>query len=153
VPIEKAAYWEGKPLSDAALLAFPMANTELQESSNCYALGRNTAAVFHAMRAAEIGLWAVARALNVTLSYPNELAQWLTLIQQIESKITVLQQSLSKGTAKDEELAFYGDAAIHFLCFKDAYRSRTAHARASFDETKALSVLKHSSEFFEALSK
>jgi hypothetical protein len=43
-------------LSEAARLAFPSAYQELKDSGSCIACGMWTAAVFHAMRAAEIGV-------------------------------------------------------------------------------------------------
>jgi hypothetical protein len=138
---------------DSVERALPNAAKEMKEAGNCYAYGQSTACVLHAMRAAEVGLWSLARRLRVKLSYPIELAQWLTLIEHIESKIKALGPSLSKGKAKDEKLAFYADAAVHFLCFKDAWRSRAAHARATFNEDAAYSILNHTREFFVALSK
>ncbi len=138
-------------LSSHAQLAFPTAHAELAESSNCYALGRHTATVFHAMRGAEVGLWSLATELEISSLDTVEFEQWLRLIDQIESEIRKLQ-GLPKGTEKDEALQFYSDAAVHFMCFKDAYRTRAAHARATFDEGKSLKILDHGRDFVEALS-
>jgi hypothetical protein len=152
VPENKAQFYEPSDLiSEKARLAFPTAHAEIVEASNCYALGRNTASVFHSMRAAEIGLWALSAELNVSFpNYPIEMAQWFNLIEQVESRIRS-KQSATKGVEKDEALTFYSDAAVHFLCFKDAWRSRVAHARATFGEERSLSILNHTREFFEVL--
>ena len=47
--------------------AFPSANNDILEASNCLALERGTATVMHLMRVAEVGLKALASALGVTL--------------------------------------------------------------------------------------
>ncbi len=153
VPRDKAKFYEADDLlTEPAREAFPTAHDELREAGNCFALGRNTASVIHSMRAAEIGLWALANYLQVTFpNYPNEYAQWLALINQCEAKIRQ-KQNQTRGPQKDEDLQFYSDAAMHFLCFKDAWRTRAAHARASFDESRAAKVLRHTQEFFESLA-
>ena len=152
VPMEKAGHYNSdKLLSEPSRLAFPGANAELRDASNCYALEQDTASVFHSMRAAEIGLWAQANYLKITLPYPIEMAQWLVLINKMEAVIKKIQQR-PKGQEKDEELIFVSDAAVHFLCFKDAWRTRVAHARATFDGNTSLKVLNHTCDFIEALA-
>jgi hypothetical protein len=44
-----------------ALRAFPSIAAEVEDGVDCYALGHNTACVFHMVRVAEIGLRAIAR--------------------------------------------------------------------------------------------
>ncbi len=39
---------------------FPTASADIEEAGNCYAVGRNTACVFHLMRVMEIGIRALA---------------------------------------------------------------------------------------------
>lgn len=153
VPQERAKFYEpDDALSDDARAAFPTAHEELREASTCYSLGRNTASVVHAMRAAEIGLRALAKNLKVSFpKHSNEYAQWLELINQSESKIKKMQ-GLPKGKKKTDNLEFYSDAVVHFMCFKDVYRIRAAHAYRRFDEAEAAKVLAHTREFFESLA-
>jgi len=130
---------------------FPEASKELIRAGNCYAVGENTACVFHSMRAAELGLRALAKHLNVAFPYPLELANWQNIIDKIEAEIKKLNQ-LSKGATKDEELKFCSDAATQFRYFKDAYRKHVAHVRENYDEYKALTIMEHTLEFIKSLS-
>ena len=61
-------------------------------------------------------------------------------------------KELLRGEFKDEELTFYSQAAVQFRYFKDAWRVRVAHARASYEESQALTVFNHTLEFFDVLA-
>ena len=104
------------------------------------------------MRAAEIGVRALGRALDV--SFPNhsiELAEWQQILEQTESKIKAMKL-LPRGTHKDEELAFYSDAAVQLWYFKDAWRVRVAHARANYEMYDAAKVFDHTFSLFRTLA-
>jgi hypothetical protein len=51
------------PFSEAAAGSFPSAVADMEEATRCFALGRYQAAVFHALRIAEVPLRATFRAL------------------------------------------------------------------------------------------
>ena len=56
------------------------------------------------MRAAEIGVRALGKALGVSFpDKPIELAEWQTILEQCQFKINGMK-ALPKGTHKDEEL-------------------------------------------------
>ena len=149
---DKAPFYNNdKAISDKAKLAFPSSWQEIRIASNCFALGLPTASVFHSMRAAELGLRALGTSLGVTFPFDISLAEWQNLIEQAESKIAALNK-LPKGTNKDEELKFYSEAASQFRYFKDGWRVRVAHARASYDDGQAKIVLDHVCPFFETLA-
>ena len=131
--------------------SFPDAAIEVFHAGNCFATGEYTACVFHSMRAVELGLRAMAIALNVTLSHPIELAEWQALISNIETKIKEMQQ-LSKSTNKDENITFYSDAASQFRYFRDAYRHHVAHARKNYEEDQAKSIMDRTEEFLKSLA-
>ncbi len=64
----KAGFLEQKNLFGKSVWkAFPSARDEIQAAGNCLALDLNTAAVFHLMRAAELGMRALAVHLKVRL--------------------------------------------------------------------------------------
>lgn len=152
VHADRAKYYESDELlTEAARLAFPGATVELRASGSCYACDQYTASVFHAMRAAELGLRSLAKAVDVILPYPIELADWNTIIEKIEKKI-VDMKLLPKGAQKDDDLKFYSDCAVHFRYFKDAWRIRVSHARESYTEAQATTILRHSQEFTESLA-
>ena len=153
VPPHRAEFYEmDSILSAATKIAFPTPYEELREAGNCLAAGMNSATVFHAMRAAEIGVRAFGSALGVAFpSHPLELADWQNILEQSESKIGDMRK-LPKGTHKDEELYFYSQAAIQFRYFKDGWRVRAMHGRATYSEPQAKEILNHVRDFFESLA-
>ena len=151
VPSHRAKYHE-LTLQSTVTAAFPAASKELVAAGNSLAVGLYTAAVFHSMRAAEIGVRVLAGTLGVTFpDKPLELAEWQNILDQADSKIVAMKE-LPRGTHKDEELNFYSQAAVQFRYFKDAWRVRVAHARETYEEGPAIRVFNHTMEFFETLA-
>lgn len=151
VPQHRAKYYE-MSLDETITMAFPSSSNELRAAGNSLAAGLYTAAVFHSMRAAEIGVRTLGRELRVTFpDKPLELAEWQNILDQSDSKI-VAMKALKRGSYKDETLHFYSQAAVQFRYFKDAWRVRVAHARESYEESQALMIFNHTLEFFQTLS-
>lgn len=152
VPPHRASFYESDSLlTIAATQAFPTAVNEIKAAGNCYSVGLYTASVFHSMRAVEIGLRALGNALSVSFPFPIEQAEWHPLIEQIQSRIEE-QKKRAKSAEKDTDLQFYSEAAVQFRYFKDGWRIRVAHARATYDEPEALGVVEHARSFFETLA-
>ena len=154
IPSDRARFYEyDNVLSEKARDAFPSAYKELKEAGSCYAAERYTACVFHAMRAAEIGLRALGHQVGVSFpDKPLELAEWQNIIQMAEARIKEIVDKQSKGLAKDEDQKFYGQAAAQFRYFKDGWRIRVAHARETYVGSQAYAVLSHARDFFETLA-
>ncbi len=135
VPSHVAPYYEfDNIVSDATKLAFPTVYSELREAGNALAAGLNTACVFHAMRAAEVGVKCLGQTLGVSFpDHPLDLAGWGEILNHVESKIRDIKNR-PKTTQRDEDLKFYSEAAVQFRFFNDAWRVRVAHARASYSE-------------------
>lgn len=73
-----------------AIAAFPSARREIEEGVDCYALGHDTACVFHMCRACEIGLRALAKERGISIvrgNVPLEWGTWGQVFQAIEPKI------------------------------------------------------------------
>jgi HEPN domain-containing protein len=157
IPSYRAKYYDWKLIKKLESSVFPGINLfpdtskELIRASKCYTKGEYTACVFHSMRAAEIGLRALATHLEVEFPYSITLVEWQNIIEKIEKLIKAKAQ-LPKGEAKDEELKFYSEAASQFRYLKDAYRIFVAHARASYDEEEALSIMQRVGEFIVSLA-
>jgi hypothetical protein len=126
--------------------AFPSAMLELVDASKCYAVSRNTACVFHSMRALEVGLSCMARVFGV----PSDHANWQNIIEQIESRIRELPKTKPKNWKQDQE--FYSQAASSFMVIKDAWRNYTAHARGRYDEDEARRIMDNVVGFMKRLS-
>lgn len=150
VPPHLAKYYEYDDLlSDEARAVFPSSAIEVRSAGNCLAAGLNTACVFHCMRAVEHGLRALADDVGLTF----DVQQWNNVIEQIESEIRKLGNSMKAGTAKTERLQFLSEASMEFRHFKDGWRNHVMHARASYEEPQATNVIDHVRVFLEALSK
>ncbi len=126
--------------------AFPIATRELIDASKCYAIGRDTACVFHLMRALESGLGCMAKVFGV----PSDHTNWQNIIEQIESKVRDLPKTKPKNWKEDQE--FYSQAASHFMVLKDAWRNYTAHMRGRYDAEEALRVMDNVLGFMKKLA-
>lgn len=155
VPSAQGKYYEKKDLfSEAASAKFPVALEEMQRAANCYALGQHTSCVFHAMRALEYGLRAMARSKDLGIAFKTEIEveNWKTILQQIEKRIREIEQSQAPSVLKANDLAFFSGGAAQFWHFKDAWRNHVSHTRAVYEEPQAKRVLDHAIEFFEHIS-
>jgi hypothetical protein len=94
VPPRFARFYENPEiLSELASASFPTPHKELIESGTCLAAGLPTASVFHAMRAAEIGVRIYGKSLNDSFpDKPLEMAEWHQIIDQCDSKIKAIGQ-------------------------------------------------------------
>jgi hypothetical protein len=137
----------------APLAAFPTTANEIFCAIDCYALGHDTASVFHSMRVAEHGLRALARERRVKLpkNKPIEWATWQDIIKALDDEIKVIGGKKA-GPAKDAALEFYSGARADLNGFKDEYRNLVMHVRAFYDEHQSLRALTKIYAFMERLA-
>jgi len=128
--------------------SFPFASFELSSAGECYLFNQPTAAVFHSMRALEIGLTALAGALGVKTARD----QWEVVINNIEAAIKGISgpHAGSDWRQKQEQ---YSEAALHFRYLKNAWRNHTMHARANYNLLKAKEIWHHSTDFIADLNR
>jgi len=131
-----------------AVKAFPSIGRDSFGATDCYAMGYNTASVFHCMRILEYGISAVAAELGLSFDIQN----WQNIIDQIESKIAEQRKALPRGTEKNQRLQFLSEAAKEFFYFKDGWRNYVSHNRGDYDDSQALSILDHTRSFMLHLS-
>ena len=112
-----------------------------------WALGHNTASVFHMMRVLEVGLGWIALEVGIVFETQN----WQNIIEQVESKIRETYRQ-KNSQQKQEKLAFLSKAAKEFFYFKDGWRNYVSHNRGSYDENQAKSVLDHVRSFMTILA-
>jgi hypothetical protein len=136
-----------------ALKAFPSIGSEIDAGVDCYALGHNVACVFHIMRAAEIGMRALAREREVSFAkYPIEWAEWENIIDQIEGKARAATTSMGRGPIRDAARAFYAGAIAHLRALKES-RNRVMHTRGPpLDELDAQRAMNQVRDFMNGLS-
>lgn len=156
VPNERLPFLSGPAkFFGTAWSAFPSAQENMTSACRCYALGEDTASVFHAMGVLQRGLESLARHLNVQFPTPVDTLQSQQIIDKLDSELggqTRLVAQKSKSQGKDDELKFYANASLQFRYFKDAWRNDTAHFRESYDSDEARTVLTHVKNFMITLS-
>lgn len=122
---------------------FPSLRSELREAGSAYAVGLNTACVFHLMRVVQIGANALARQMKAKQYFtvittvngrkvqkrkPMELCEWKVLIDGMTKALRRMEQGSSSSVAKKKTLAYYAEAVQTFALFKDAWRNNVSHA-------------------------
>jgi hypothetical protein len=129
--------------------AFPDAAWEIREAGSCYALARNTAAVFHLMRAVEHGMRSLAVAVGVTTkTLPLEYQEWHNLIEQIESHAAGIDQ-WGRSAELTNARQFFKRIIADLYSFKDDVRNVTMHTRNKpYDSPSALGVRNRVRDFF-----
>lgn len=133
------------PFGESVLEAFPSAALDMREASNCYALERWFACVFHLMRVLEFGLRALADRFGVL----DERSTWCQLIDDIEPEIRKIDKQAGADW-KTQRKDFSG-AATQFMFFKDAWRNHIKHVRDVYDEGRTTSIWQHTDEFMRKL--
>jgi hypothetical protein len=155
VPQPVAQYYEWDEIvTEAVITAFPKASEEIRLSGTCLAAGLNTACVFHAMRAAEIGARALGSDLSIKIksNKPIELAEWREILDGLSTAIRDFENLPNSTPDKEPKLHFYSEAAAQFRFFKNGWRVRVAHARATYTEPQAREAIDHVRSFFETLA-
>lgn len=125
VPVGKR-YFYSTTFCEDLVEKFPKATAELREAGACYALGRNAAAIFHAVRGAEHGVRALARAAGVRGQI--DFKEWGKVIKSIEEKVASCDK-WKNGPMKSNALEFYRDTLTDARGLKDDARNIWLHLR------------------------
>lgn len=146
VPGPRARYYQ-QPHDGWAevILKFSKAVVDIEEASRCLAVGRNTAAVFHAMRIAERGLKALSSAMGIPYA-----PSWEAYLSQIAKKVAAKWQD--KDVSWRNEEPFYSEAAAFLSAVKVAWRNPTMHVVRDYDEAQAEEVLVATRAFMRHLA-
>jgi HEPN domain-containing protein len=146
VPPERLRFYSepmlfGKEVNDR----FPMAIDDIEEAGKCLALGRATACVLHAMRIIEVGLRALAKALNIPFA-----PSWESYLNQISSRIAEKHKNKTSKWKRDE--AFYRDLTGDLLLVKQAWRNPTMHIDRKYGVDEAEQILNAAKIFMKRLA-
>lgn len=132
-PIHAALYESQRPFGEKVGDRFPLAGTDIEESSKCLALGRDTACAFHLMRVAEHGLKAVAGVLGI----PKQ-RDWGAYIKEINGVIHAKPKL--KGVKWPRDTSFYEDVTGDILGIKLAWRNPGIHIEREYKAEEAAEV-------------
>jgi hypothetical protein len=145
VPPTKQEYYNfdpSPPLVMAVTGHFDEAIADATEAGRCYALGRNTACVFHCMRVLEVGLQAMSKAANLSDPRPN----WDPVIRRIDSLLKMDSDHLKRNPMdRVPEIHghrdFYAGCSAHFHAVKIAWRNRVMHIERSYGDQDAFDIM------------
>ena len=128
----------------AVFKAFPSARSEIQEGVDCYALGHNTACVFHMSRVAEIGLRTITRERGVrSLRGGKVSVEWVTwgqVFKAIEPTLVAIRGK-PNGKQKSAAIKFYDTILSDLHAIQSLYRDEPMHLRGNYDDGEALSAM------------
>lgn len=137
-----------EPFGAAVSMAFPSAAFDIEEAGKCLALERNTAAVLHCMRILEIGLNALAAALNV----PFDERNWGNIIPDIVAELVKRDKTATRSSAWRNESPFYAEAATQFEFVRIAWRNHAMHVRDKYAEERARRIYDHTRDLMQHLA-
>jgi hypothetical protein len=134
------------PFGYEVMTAFPEASEDISEAAKCYALERNTACVFHLMRAIEVGIRKLREHFKV-----NEIknSNWGTTLANVERAI---DDARDKRRITGETLDRYREVLSDLRIIKDAWRNPTMHIERSYDEELALDIFRAVRRFLQDLA-
>jgi len=144
---------------EAVSTVFPAAGDDIREAGNCLAVENSTAAVFHLMRAVEVGLVSLAYHFKIRKGrhnkkyVPIENLDWQGILQKIEIVVTKKTNGIRRGKAKDAFSSRYQGILMEIRGFKDAFRNQVSHARVVYSQPEAMRLKGHVERFMVDLCK
>lgn len=148
MPSDRVQYYDRPHLfGETVDQVFPTATLDIEEAGKCYAMGRNTACVFHLMRVMEVGL----RGLSDLLGNPNDGApNWGQILSRCDRE---LQRPTQRSAEWNADPTFFSEATAQLRAVKDAWRNPTMHVEASYDEERTLDIWNAVSAFMRSLAR
>lgn len=120
---------------------------EIDEANKCLAFDRSTAAVFHLMRAMEIGLVAVRRCLGIPESQKSADRNWGAIIKLINSE--VIQKAFCN---KPDDKPFFQEVHASLDAVKTAWRNPTMHVEKKYTMDEAEQIHGAVKGFFQKIA-
>ena len=155
IPAGQDTYYDHSSLfGEQVSTSFPEANNEIREAGKCYAVGSNTACVFHLMRAVEHGARVMVTELKVKkrLARPVELCDWNNLITAMESGLNAAAKGRRQSIKAAERSEFFNHAVAQFRNFKDAWRNNVAHTRKIYQPGETKDIIDNTRQFMQHLA-
>jgi hypothetical protein len=146
IPKDKLEYWNKEKLfGEEVFSKFKAARADLEEAGNCFAMGRNTACVFHLMRVMEVGLLRLAKRFRVK---NIKALTWGDVLREINSKLDPRR----KDPKKKAGAVRYDSALAHFRTAKNGWRDRVCHSTVSYNVSQALDIFSATKGFMRELA-
>jgi hypothetical protein len=136
IPPNKRRFFEERELFGPVVAAqFPTALLDIEEASKCFALGRNTATVFHLMRVTEVGLNAIAR----RIAHPDPRPMWEPVLTYLDKQLKTKYGDM--GALFRGDVEFLSGVSAHMHAVNLAWRRRVMHIERNYDESEAERII------------
>ena len=153
---DRAIYYvppaQAQLVADAALSfgqrvvdSFPDMTTDLGEAAACLGLARNTACVFHLMRAVESAVSVIGQKLGVAIVDGNNVGlNWGLIIANLNRQIVTMAQ----GPEKDK----WSEISAQLFHVKNCWRNKTMHPKQTYSDREATEIFSAVKSFLRSLA-
>ena len=145
-PVEAKFYDVKQPFGSDVENVFQDAISDIEESGDCIAVGRSTAAVFHLMRAMERATQAFGTKLGVTNAAEKN---WQNILDELNKAIKGLPDYTPADKAKKSE---YAIASANLFNVKLAWRNPVMHPKASYTPEESVKIYDKAKTFMGHLA-
>jgi|ERR1035437_998995 hypothetical protein len=154
IPESEAALFERDDLFEKVVNEkFPNAKSHIKSAGNCRAAELYTAAAYHLMCIANLGLIGLARYLRVRIKRtPLEYAEWQRLIEGIEAKLKqkTVRPAGNKKSQSEARKLYHG--ILSDVKFLKELRNDVMHARINYSKDAAANAFSRVREFMRSLA-
>jgi hypothetical protein len=149
---EKAEYYrQGDLFGSEVGKKFPKAAEDIANAGTCFALGQNTACVFHLMRVMEHCVQRFGLKLRVEIDVSR--VSWHQIMLHVSRQIDALPSGAKSTKARNARKQKYSGAASRLDHVRLAWRNDVMHPKATYDEAEALDVLTSVKTFVNSIVK
>lgn len=143
VPAAQAKFYDQKELFGPNVGGkFPAIQFDMVEASNCYALGRGTACVFHLMRIMEVGVQQLGTKLGVALAAEKN---WQNILDEVNKALKALPP-------KAESTIAMSQASANLYAVKLAWRNEVMHPNDTYTLEEAENLILQVKLFMKQLA-
>lgn len=115
-----------------------LARREIEEAGKCLALDRNTACVFHLMRAIEVALEAVRTCLGIPAPTKGQHKAWGAALDRIREEIEGREKlTWPRQWSSKEDKKLFQQVYASLDAIKDAWRDSTMHVESDYNAREA----------------
>jgi hypothetical protein len=151
IPSVQKNFYQAKDLFGPLVSGkFPSVLLDIEEAGSCFALDRNTACVFHLMRAMEVGLRALGKSLNNPNLDPKRNPNWEAILKPCDDELRKPLKERANEWRSDE--LFFSNATANLRAVKDAWRNPTLHVEMNYDDDRALEIFNAVKAFMRHLA-
>lgn|SRR5574337_356514 len=128
-------YQQVSPLFGKGVIdKFQSVTYDIEEAGKCFALGRNTACVYHLMRITEAGMNAIARKIRIADTNPS----WKVVIDAIDKELK--NEAKFKAPEMKADFDFLSNVSANMHSIKIAWRNKVMHLERKYTEEEAESI-------------